>query len=316
MDIESECFPCIPMSSAIQLSAASLIGNNHLSNTTLTSSPSSSISSINSLCNNSLSSSTHTITTANSQLNNDAQFTSNRRGRKSKQQSAANIIVTNCNNISKQTKSQQHNQNETKNSTLTALLNCSPLISATNNKTKSQMSCNLPPTPPASNSDSDCEREINNTQLIANNNKSRNLLEINQQLNKLTNSDQQSKHVKRQRANNCSILVQNGSNVINLGHQQLSPNSIKNLTVNTNSNSIELTNHSLSNYLINGNLKLENSNTSTNSINSSSTASNRNNRSTIQSMSSLISVQPKNACSGTIVVLTEEEKRTLIAEGN
>lgn len=35
-----------------------------------------------------------------------------------------------------------------------------------------------------------------------------------------------------------------------------------------------------------------------------------------QAVSTLISVQPKNAASGTAVVLTEEEKRTLVAEGS
>lgn len=316
MDIESECFPCIPMSSAIQLSAASLIGNHHLSNsnTTLTSSPSSSISSINSLCNSSLSSST-----TNSQSNNDAQFSlnssnsvqSHRRGRKSKAaQTTANIIVTNCNN--RQSKLQA--DSSTKNSTLTALLNCSPLLS-TNSKTNPNSSSNicLPPTPPASNSDSDCEMNQSHSS-----DKTR-TLDQSKSLNKLagrqsTADSQASKQIKRQRAN-CSILVQNGNSVINLT-QQLAPNAIKNLTVNNlNNASMDLQ----SNYLINGsNLKLE---TSTNLINSSSscnqtpsTVTNRN-RAGLQSMSSLISVQPKNAASGTAVQLTEEEKRTLIAEG-
>lgn len=36
---------------------------------------------------------------------------------------------------------------------------------------------------------------------------------------------------------------------------------------------------------------------------------------TAAAVSALISVQPKNAASGTAVVLTDEEKRTLIAEG-
>lgn len=35
-----------------------------------------------------------------------------------------------------------------------------------------------------------------------------------------------------------------------------------------------------------------------------------------QNQNNLISIQPKNAINGTAVILTEEEKRTLIAEGN
>lgn len=336
MDIESECFPCIPMSSAIQLNAASLIGNHHLSNsnTTLTSSPSSSISSINSLYNSSLSSS---IATTNSQSTNDAQFSltnsstgaaQHRRGRKGTnckskaQQTTANIIVTNCNNR-QATKLQT--DSATKNSALTALLNCSPLISANSSKTTSSH-C-LPPTPPASNSDSDCERDQPQSNANSSSEKT-NLNKLSRQTNNQNNqnneSNQSSKQVKRQRAN-CSILVQSGNSVINLT-QQLSPNSIKNLTSvnnltsNSNSNTLDLTagtySPTQSNYLINGsNLKLD---TSTNCINSSSvnglSAANRN-RSGLQSMSTLISIQPKNAASGTAVILTEEEKRTLIAEG-
>jgi len=298
MDIESECFPCIPMSSAIQLSAASLIGNHHLSNSTLTSSPSSSISSINSinsLCNSSLSAAT------NSQLNNDAQFNSNnsnnvnqRRGRKGKGQSS-NIIVTNCTN--RQTKT------DTKNSTLTALLNnCSPLISAASQTTKQTNSSStqicLPPTPP-SNSDSDCERDQTNDK-------------TRDSLNKLSRTNQNDKQpVKRQRSN-CSILVQSGKQVINLT-QQLSPTSLKNLT--SVNNNLDLNEQTLNTagYLLNGNLKLDI--TSTNLINSNNQSSMTNRNRAGQSMSSLISVQPKNAVSGTIVQLTEEEKRTLIAEG-
>ncbi|KAK4336904.1 hypothetical protein RND71_043469 [Anisodus tanguticus] len=49
-------------------------------------------------------------------------------------------------------------------------------------------------------------------------------------------------------------------------------------------------------------------------INISNNLTTNRNRTSVQSMSSLISVQPKNAASGTAVILTEEEKRTLIAE--
>ena len=313
MDIESECYPCIPMSSAIQLNAASLIGNHHLSNSTLTS-PSSSISSISSLCNSSLSSTTNSQSTNKS----DAQFTPGRRGRKSKQQQA-NIIVTNCNSVNKQANKSQ-NESAAKNSTLTALLNCSPLISTANGKTSSQFACNLPPTPPASNSDSDCE--INSH---SNNDRARNSDKPSGKPGRPSSNqhnDASSKQVKRPRANNCSILVQSGTGVINLT-QQLSPSSLKHLTVNTASpNSIEVnSNHSSASYspsssnyhLMNGGLKLD---ASSNLVHTSSAATHRSHRVGIQSMASLISCQPKTAASGTPVILTEEEKRTLIAEGN
>lgn len=313
MDIESECYPCIPMSSAIQLNAASLIGNHHLSNSTLTS-PSSSISSISSLCNSSLSSTTNSQSTSKSDAQ---QFTPGRRGRKSKQQQA-NIIVTNCNNVNKPA---NKSQSDSKNSTLTALLNCSPLISTANGKANSQIACNLPPTPPASNSDSDCE--VNSH---SNGDRARTEKTSAGKPGRPSNNqnDASGKQVKRQRANNCSILVQSGSSVINLT-QQLSPNSIKRLTVNTspNGNSIEVdSNHSSASYspsssnyhLMNGGLKLD---ASSNLMHqTASTATHRSHRAGIQSMASLISCQPKTAASGTPVILTEEEKRTLIAEGN
>lgn len=313
MDIESECYPCIPMSSAIQLNAASLIGNHHLSNSTLTS-PSSSISSISSLCNSSLSSTTNSQSTNKSDAQ---QFTPGRRGRKSKQQQA-NIIVTNCNSVNKVNKS----QGESKNSTLTALLNCSPLIS--NSKANSnQIACNLPPTPPASNSDSDCEINSHSNGDRARTSDKPSSGKPGRPSNINHHNDASNKQVKRQRANNCSILVQSGSSVINLT-QQLSPSSLKRLTVNTspNGNSIEVnSNHpgasyspSSSNYhLMNGGLKLD---ASPNLMHHTSAATHRSHRAGIQSMASLISCQPKTAASGTPVILTEEEKRTLIAEGN
>ena len=301
------------MSSAIQLNAASLIGSHHLSNSTLTS-PSSSISSISSLCNSSLSSTTNSQSTNKS----DAQFTPGRRGRKSKQQQA-NIIVTNCNNVNKQ--ANKGDSGGSKNSTLTALLNCSPLISAANGKASSQIACNLPPTPPASNSDSDCE--INSH---SNSDRARASDKQSGKPGRPSASqpnDASSKQVKRQRANNCSILVQAGSSVINLT-QQLSPSSIKHLTVNTsqNGNSIEINSNqssasyspSSSNYhLMNGGLKLE---APSNLMHTPAATAHRSHRAGIQSMASLISCQPKTAASGTPVILTEEEKRTLIAEGN
>ncbi|RWS29781.1 putative Cyclic AMP-dependent transcription factor ATF-6 beta-like protein [Leptotrombidium deliense] len=207
MDIEAECFPCIPMSSAIQLNHNAL--QNTSGNSLL-----STVSPVNKKCNSSL--------------------------------------AVNGNSSS----------NTSKNVTLAALLNnnTNSLLTCPSPSNTVPSSNQLPPTPPGSNSGSDCE--INNNSIFATS-------------SSVTNSNSLSgtrNSARKQRSNN-SILSPVGS------------------------------------------ASLTSSNAS--SCSPKSNVSSKCNRSTnaTAAMSSLISVQPKNAASGTAVVLTEEEKRTLIAEG-
>uniref|UniRef100_T1L243 BZIP domain-containing protein n=1 Tax=Tetranychus urticae TaxID=32264 RepID=T1L243_TETUR len=269
MDIEAECFPCIPMSSAIQMNGLpighSLVvsGGNRRPSVTSSSSTGSSNSSSNS--------GTLGTLTGNStgllgpEINNNGTTINNE----------------NTNGLS-------GNSSGTRSLTLAALLN------------------RLPPTPPGSNSGSDCEMST-----PSNSNSSNSLFQnstlaqstipssLTSSLYGVTGND----HISNLNLNTVTRTT-TGSNSHHLSPTSTStrPNGRKSPPSPLGALSLPLSSAS-------------STNSSPSKRDNGGSSKTVRNLSTAAAVSSLISVQPKNAASGTAVILTEEEKRTLIAEG-
>lgn len=250
MDIESECFPCIPMSSAIQLSTASLLASQPTSG--LCPSFASKTLSGGASDRESGTSASQLLNAQLAALNGSSGSVARNKNRRVKSSTADKQRLADLSGFLSAVPVRSSSSTATSSTALLANLRQGTVVTSTSSASTPAGSvaashlnlhstARMPPTPPTSNSDSDGETGSAGCASIT-----------------IDSLDQHLEHAGN-RTKKARGLTTNGSS----GLMCASGSS----------------------------------------------------RASLASMSSLISVQPKNAASGTAVVLTEEEKRTLIAEG-
>ncbi|KAI1286925.1 Cyclic AMP-responsive element-binding protein 3-like protein 1 [Halotydeus destructor] len=273
MDIEAECFPCIPMSSAIQL-------NRHQQSSNLTQ--------------------------GSGGAGGGAALTGQKKGSPPvSSASAKNVTLAALLNSGNNSLNHDH---------VLPLSLASPLLSSGSSGSSAvglTSLLGLPPTPPGSSSGSDCEMGAFASTGSSNSASLATSAALNVQTSSSSSSSSstvsggRNPH-KKQRSNNsilspssnCHSVSSSSSSVSSTRNSTPSPSGLKSppSLSSTSANS----NNGRSSLGAGGGLT---SSSMSSLVNSS------------LSVSSLISVQPKNAASGTAVILTEEEKRTLVAEG-